>query len=107
MQKQYSIAEAKSKLPTIFHEVEKGPSVELTRRGEPVVVLLSIDEFKRLNLSNSGFWKELTSFRKRIESEKNAISGQSKQRMSNAKRIDMALRKPYLRNSCRTSHSMV
>ncbi len=76
MQKQYSIAEAKNKLPAIIHQVEKGPFVELTRRGKPVVVLLSIDEFKRLSLSNSGFWKALTAFRETLNSEGTVVSDQ-------------------------------
>jgi len=74
MQKQYSIAEAKNKLPSIIHQVEKGPSVKLTRRGKPVAVLLSINEFERLNISNSGFWNALMSFRQMINSEKLAFS---------------------------------
>jgi len=76
MQKQYSIAEAKNKLPSIIHQVEEGPSVELTRRGKPVVVLLSISEFERLNISNSGFWDSLMSFRKMITSDQLAFSDQ-------------------------------
>ena len=74
MQKQYSIAEAKNNLPSIIHQVEKGPSVELTRRGKPVVVLLSMNEFERLNLSNLGFWNSLISFRQMIKSEGMVIS---------------------------------
>ena len=74
MQKQYSIAEAKNKLPSIIHQVEKGPSVELTRRGKPVAVLSSMNEFERLNLSNAGFWNSLTSFRQMINSEGMVIS---------------------------------
>ena len=46
MQKQFSIAEAKNRLPTIVHSVENGPPVELTRRGKPVAVLLSIQEIR-------------------------------------------------------------
>ena len=62
MQKQYSIADAKNKLPSIIHQVEEGPYVKLTRRGKPVAVLLSIGEFERLNISNSGFWNALMAF---------------------------------------------
>ena len=76
MQNRYSIAEAKNKLPSIVHQVEKGPSVELTRRGKPVAVLLSMNEFERLNLSNSGFWNALMSFRQMINSEGMVISDQ-------------------------------
>jgi prevent-host-death family protein len=48
MEKQFSIAEAKSKLPAIIHSVEDGPSVKLTRHGKPVAVLLSIREYEQL-----------------------------------------------------------
>jgi len=46
MNKQFSIAEAKNKLPAIVHEVEKGSTATLTRHGKPVAVLLSLDEFQ-------------------------------------------------------------
>ena len=49
MQKQFSIAEAKNRFPTIIHNVEKGPYVELTRRGKPVAVVLSIKEYEQLS----------------------------------------------------------
>ncbi|MBW2049398.1 MAG: type II toxin-antitoxin system Phd/YefM family antitoxin [Deltaproteobacteria bacterium] len=74
MQKQYSIAEAKNNLPSIIHQVEKGSSVELTRRGKPVAVLSSMREFERLNLSNAGFWNSLMSFRQMLKSEGTVIS---------------------------------
>jgi len=75
MQKQYSIAEAKNKLPSIIHQIEKGPSVTLTRRGKPVAVLLSIGEFERLSISNSSFWNSLMSFRQMISFEGLKFSG--------------------------------
>ncbi|HDZ24552.1 MAG TPA: type II toxin-antitoxin system Phd/YefM family antitoxin [Desulfobacteraceae bacterium] len=74
MQKQYSIAEAKNNLPSIIHQVEKGSSVELTRRGKPVAVLSSMREFERLNLSNAGFWNSLMAFRQMLKSEGTVIS---------------------------------
>ncbi len=69
MQKQFSIAEAKNKLPTLIHYVEKGPYVELTRRGKPVAVLLSIQEYERLSRKYIGFWSAISEFRRRIEDE--------------------------------------
>jgi len=69
MQKQFSIAEAKNRLPTIIHYVEKGPSVELTRRGKPVAVLLSIQEYDRLSRKYTGFWNAITEFRRKAENE--------------------------------------
>lgn len=74
MQKQFSIAEAKNKLPTIIHDVEKGPHVELTRRGKPVAVLLSIQEYEKLSRKYKGFWNAISDFRRKINGEKIDIS---------------------------------
>jgi len=62
--RQYSIAEAKTKLPSIVHTVEKGPSVKLTRHGKPVAVLLSIQEYEWLSQKRGNFWNSLVAFRK-------------------------------------------
>jgi prevent-host-death family protein len=48
MPRRYSIAEARSRLPSIVDEAESGIEVELTRRGQPVAVLVSCREFERL-----------------------------------------------------------
>ena len=48
MSRQYSIAEARSRLPSLVDEAESGIEVELTRRGQPVVVLVSRRELERL-----------------------------------------------------------
>ena len=48
MSRRYSIAEARSRLPSIVDEAESGIEVELTRRGQPVAVLVSCREFERL-----------------------------------------------------------
>ncbi len=63
METQYTISEAKNKLPSIIHSVEKGPSVKLTRRGRPVAILLSIKEYEKLVRKNISFWNALTNFR--------------------------------------------
>ncbi len=69
MEKQYTIAEAKSNLPAIIHNVEDGPSVKLTRHGKPVAVLLSIREYEQLAKNKMGFWSALTKFRNILEKE--------------------------------------
>lgn len=74
MQKQFSIAEAKNRLPSIIHYIEKGPYVELTRRGKPVAVLLSIQEYERLSHKYTGFWNALSVFRQNIHDEGIEIS---------------------------------
>lgn len=48
MQK-YSIAKARSSLSVLVDQVAAGRPVELTRRGEPVAVLISRGDFDRLN----------------------------------------------------------
>ena len=48
MSQRYSIAEARSHLPTIIDQAESGVEVELTRRGQPVAVVVSSREFERL-----------------------------------------------------------
>jgi prevent-host-death family protein len=44
----YSIAEARARLRVIVDQAEAGLEVELTRRGEPVAVVLSCCEVERL-----------------------------------------------------------
>lgn len=74
MQEEFSIVEAKNKLPSIIHYVEKGPYIKLTRRGKAVAVLLSIKEYERLSHGNSGFWEALSVFRRNIKDKDIDIS---------------------------------
>jgi prevent-host-death family protein len=48
MAKRYSIAEARSNLPSIVDLAEAGQEIELTRRGKPVAVVMSLRELERL-----------------------------------------------------------
>jgi len=48
MPRQYSIADARSSLPHIVDQAEAGVEVELTRRGQPVAVVVSRRTFDRL-----------------------------------------------------------
>jgi prevent-host-death family protein len=45
----YSIAEAKNNLSGLVHEAEQGRPVRLTRRGKPVAVLISTEQYERLS----------------------------------------------------------
>jgi antitoxin Phd len=63
MSKRYSIAEARHNLAAIVHEAERQSPVELTRRGEPVAVLLSLEEYQRLLAKGTRFWDAYTAFR--------------------------------------------
>jgi antitoxin Phd len=48
MPRQYSVTEARHHFTALVEEVEQGAILELTRRGKPVAVLLSFQEYKRL-----------------------------------------------------------
>ena len=47
MAHRYSIADARSSLPTIIDQAEAGLEIELTRRGKPVAVVVSLRELER------------------------------------------------------------
>lgn len=67
MVKKYSIAEARDNLPGVVHEAEAGARVELTRRGKPVAVLLSLDEYERLARGRRSFWESYAEFRREFD----------------------------------------
>jgi antitoxin Phd len=64
MSTRYSIAAARTQLPSIVHEAEQGSVAELTRRGKPVAVVLSIADYERLTRARPNFWRALQAFRK-------------------------------------------
>jgi prevent-host-death family protein len=63
--RRYSIAEARSRLPSLVDEAESGVEVELTRRGQPVAVLVSRREFDRLRGKRQHFIDAYKRFLKR------------------------------------------
>ena len=66
MTKQYSIAEARNRFAAIVHDLEQNSRIELTRRGEPVAVLLSIREYQRLQSGKGRFWEAYVAFRESV-----------------------------------------
>lgn len=67
MVKQYSIAQARDEFAALVHELENVSRIELTRRGEPVAVLLSIKEYHRLSAHHRGFSDAYAEFRQRFK----------------------------------------
>lgn len=55
MQKSYSITEARNDLSGLIHDVERRGLLEITRRGRPVAVLLSVEEFDRIAPAKPSF----------------------------------------------------
>lgn len=64
MSKRYSIAEARSHLPSIVDDAEAGQEIELTRRGKPVAVVVSLREFERFRGERADFAKAYERFLK-------------------------------------------
>jgi prevent-host-death family protein len=73
MIRKVSVAEAKGKLPSIVHEVEQGSSVEITRHGKSVAVMIPTGDYERLKEKGKGFWNDLRKVRKVMSSEDVAI----------------------------------
>jgi len=62
MVKRYSIAEARSNLPSILDQAEAGVEVELTRRGKPVAILISHRQLERLRNARPQFSEAYAAF---------------------------------------------
>ncbi len=75
MSKQYSIAQARDNLAAIVHELEKSKSIEITRRGQPVAVLISKQEYDRMQTYTTGFWDAYKSFAKEVNLVELSIAG--------------------------------
>jgi prevent-host-death family protein len=58
-----SIAEAKSQLAHWVHEAEAGRPVQITRRGKPVAVLVSVPAFRRSHRTAKSFTAFLKTWR--------------------------------------------
>ena len=74
MAKQQSIAEARNSLPSLVREVESGKSVELTRRGQPVAVLIGRQEYVRLASRHRRFTEAYADFTRKINLKELAIN---------------------------------
>jgi prevent-host-death family protein len=55
MPKVYSVADARAHLPDILDDVEAGKDVQLTRRGQPVAVVMSQQRYDDLRRERSQF----------------------------------------------------
>jgi prevent-host-death family protein len=53
-------------LPSLVDEAEAGSEVQLTRRGRPVAVVVSIDQYERLKASRATFAESYRAFRQRF-----------------------------------------
>ena len=66
MLKQYSIADARKNLPAVVDEAQAGSEVQLTRRGQPVAVVVSVEQFERMKAERATFAESYREFRQRF-----------------------------------------
>ena len=64
----YTIAQAKLHLPSVVHLAERDGCVELTRRGKPVAVILSMEEYRNLKSPASNWWSKVEEWRSQLDS---------------------------------------
>lgn len=67
--KRYSVAEARQSFARLIRSAERGRAVEITRRGEPVAVLLSAAEYLALTRERPPFVEALAEVRERLDVE--------------------------------------
>jgi prevent-host-death family protein len=60
--RRYSIARARADLPTLLRAVERGDEIEISRRGMPVAVLLSVADRARLASGRKSFGDAFDAF---------------------------------------------
>jgi prevent-host-death family protein len=73
MMPRYSIAEARNRFAEIVHDLKRVPHIEVTRRGRPVAILISIEEFERLRAGGASFWSSYSAFRDEHDLTKEGI----------------------------------
>ncbi len=62
MTSRHSIREGRSSVPSLVREVDSGKSVELTRGGEPVAMLIGRQEYARLTSVHRRFSEAYAAF---------------------------------------------
>lgn len=67
MSRRHSIAEARTNLPELVRQAESGKPVELTRRGEPVAVLVGRKQYDRLTAASRTFGEAWEKFSRNVD----------------------------------------
>jgi antitoxin Phd len=62
MPNSFTIAKARHYLAALVHQLDCQPRIQLTRRGKPVAVLLSVREYNRLTTETQSFWDAYSTF---------------------------------------------
>jgi prevent-host-death family protein len=67
MSQRHSIAEARNKLPNLIRQAEEGKTVELTRRGEGVAVIIGLKQYERLAVRPRSFSSAWDQFAQHVD----------------------------------------
>ncbi len=69
----YSVAEARNRFAEIVHDLKHVSRVEVTRRGRPVAILISVEEFEMLRSGNVTFTSAYEAFRSKFDLAREGI----------------------------------
>ena len=67
MHKTISIAEARDNLAALLKALGRESVIRITRRGKPVAVLLSAENYDRLTSGKAEFWSAYTGYLERVD----------------------------------------
>ncbi len=62
MDKTFSIAQTRDNLAALLKTLRRESVIRITRRGKPVAVLLSVEDYDRLTSGKEGFWSAYTKY---------------------------------------------
>ena len=74
--RRYSVAEARQNLARLIRDAERGRAVEITRRGQPVAVLLSASRYLDLTGEARSFVAAVATIRKRLDVDRLGIGNE-------------------------------
>ena len=63
----YSVAEARNRFAEIVHDLKHVSRIEVTRRGRPVAILISVEEFEKLRSGSISFASAYDAFRNTVD----------------------------------------
>lgn len=87
MTRRYSIAQARATLPTIVDQVDRQGPVEITRRGKPVAVMLSLSQYERLTTTRPTFSEAFALFRQAHDLTEHGLEGEFSPRQTSPGRM--------------------
>src|SRR5262245_61162365 len=67
LKREYSIAKARNQLARIVHQAERGSPIKITRRGEPVAILLATRKYEDLTRSTPSFREAFEKFSRDVD----------------------------------------